>query len=90
MEKAIASFAKQLYVDSDLILIAQKNQVIAVIMGTIQQRQGKCFLIVVEQNHVIIGIEKTQKNGREPRVCNVFLGGCDCSVIRVARNLGNK
>jgi predicted N-acetyltransferase YhbS len=59
MEKAIASFAKQLYVDSDLILIAQKNnQVIAVIMGTIQQRQGKCFLIVVEQNHVNIGIEK--------------------------------
>ncbi|WP_373230579.1 GNAT family N-acetyltransferase [Cohnella sp.] len=58
MEETIASFAKHLYCDSDLIIVAQRsNRVIGVIIGTIHNQQGICYRIAIDENCRNKGVE---------------------------------
>lgn len=59
LEETITSFARQLYLDSDLIIVAQCDDgVIGVIIGTIRHQQGICYRIAVEDNCRNKGVEK--------------------------------
>ena len=59
LEKTITVFAKQLYWDSDLIVVAQKNnRIIGVIIGNIRDQQGLLYRIIVEGNDQNSEIER--------------------------------
>jgi hypothetical protein len=59
LEKTITVFAKQLYWDSDLIVVEQKNnRIIGVIIGNIRDQQGLLYRITVEGNDQNSEIER--------------------------------
>lgn len=59
LEETIASFAKQLYIDSDLIIVAHCDDgIIGVIIGTIRHQRGICYRIAVKKSFCNKGIEK--------------------------------
>jgi ribosomal protein S18 acetylase RimI-like enzyme len=59
LERTITAFAKQLYLDGDLIMVAQRNnRIIGVIIGKIRDQQGICYRIIVDENCQNKGIER--------------------------------
>jgi len=67
-EETITAFARQLSLDSDLVLVAVDNQqTVGVIIGTIHNNEGYYYRIAVDRAHQRKGIGKLLIQGLKQR-----------------------
>lgn len=70
-DETMEAFARQLSLDSDLVLVAQVNQQIAgVVIGTIDNHEGYYYRLAVHQQHRGKGIGKTLISAMRQRFTN--------------------
>lgn len=67
-EETMEAFARQLSWDSELVLVAEKNeQIVGIIIGTIDNNQGYYYRIAVDGPHQRRGIGKAMIQGLRKR-----------------------
>lgn len=95
-EETITSFAKQLYCDSDFIIVAQRsNRIIGIIIGMIRHQHGICCRIAIDENCRNKGIESALmeslmgrfKNRNVVRV-GIMLDEANLAAIGMYHSLG--